>query len=269
MTLLSNKRRIDNLDSVTDQIKNTRRLFNALIESATIGSTKDPKSKALSPTPSTRARIATVDLEDLTKALEGVVRETYRVKEYRKIQSRLNIYISLYYLAITDKYRLVTNLYVMIGEGYYKILKDRIYTTNFNNAERDLLQRQSVTITTRLILQNGYPDYLALTAQIKRLYTTNLKLFDAFLLRSKRIVEEDANDDKVKGDSKHSRVLAGERITTYVARDILLLPTTRNNINASFKATLTIGYSIDFRMNVQTTNSKPIKQQKRSSFNDR
>lgn len=181
-----------------------------------------------------------------------------------------NVHAGLHYPDTAEEYALTVNLHVIMGEAFHKILKDGIYTTNFNNAERDLLWRQSVAMTARLVLQGAYPDYPELTAQIKRLYAAKPKLFDSFLPRSERKVEEAAEDgDTVQDDDEHFRILAGERIAAYTVRDMMLLPTTGTNMEAAFKQALTMAYNSEFRINVQTTNSRPIKWWKRASFNDR
>lgn len=73
------------------------------------------------------------------------------------------------------------------GKGAYRRLKDLITKTNYINLEEDLITRQSITITARLVLQGTYKaDYPELTIQIRRIQQTNPKLLNTVLLRSKR-----------------------------------------------------------------------------------
>lgn len=62
------------------------------------------------------------------------------------------------------------NVQVLGGKGAYRRLKDLITKTNYINPEEDLITRQSITITARLVLQGTYKaDHLELTAQIRRI----------------------------------------------------------------------------------------------------
>lgn len=79
-----------------------------------------------------------------------------------------------------------SNTNVLVGEFKHKEMKDQIYNTNHNNPERDLLLQQSISISTRLLVQNGYPDYPHITKQIQDIQRSCPKLFDIVLPRSEQ-----------------------------------------------------------------------------------
>ena len=67
-----------------------------------------------------------------------------RVKEFRFDQKRSNVHIDLHYIDHLQKYELVNNCNVLIGENKHRWFKKIIYNINFTNVKKHLLRRENM-----------------------------------------------------------------------------------------------------------------------------
>lgn len=186
INLMSNKATLDQRNVFLSEIKLYRRLFQSIIEAGTIAANKKLQSRQSSLDPDTSKRSTTTrraakkaaitrrrsksravgrrgssnitrddtpDTNALADSIETEVslEDSIRSTEYRKIKNRPNVYIGLYQATAIQEYGFASNLNVLAGEDKYRLFKEDIYNTNYINPGRNLLQRQSISITLRFI----------------------------------------------------------------------------------------------------------------------
>jgi hypothetical protein len=77
-----------------------------------------------------------------------------------------NLHTALHYPALAEEYAMPANLNVLIGEDKHRFFKKVVYTTNHQHPGRDLLQKENIRQTLRLLLANSF-DEAAITHVIK------------------------------------------------------------------------------------------------------
>ncbi|EME77042.1 uncharacterized protein MYCFIDRAFT_84722 [Pseudocercospora fijiensis CIRAD86] len=168
-----------------------------------------------------------------------------------------------------------SNSNVLAGEMKHKGMKQQIELTNHQNAERDLLMRQSLEMTVRLLLQNGYVnDQPELTAQMKGLFENNPQLFDSVLPRSEQSRDDDRSVldgiDSILSDSDHLIVNTGERLLQYHCHEFIGLPIKNNAMKPDFRQSLQAAYNYDYnRQNCTPSNPDNIYWFKRFGYDDK
>lgn len=277
-TLMSNKLIAQQRTSLTDDITTNRELFQKIIEAAAIALIDNPCSRQVTLVPNARAPTtraltlgSSINLDILDAAAAAAAkRVTVKSKQFRSNQKRPNVHISLHYPATIKELSTASNANVLIGEDKHRQLKDLIYNTNYNNPKRDLLQALSLEMLVRFLLQNRFLELLVLTAQVKRLYAENPRLFDKILPRSKQDNDHtnETNRDQPTADAHYSNVRVGERIKGYYCKEFLGLPTSSTDMIAGFQLDLTRAFSVDFNKIVSLF-SKLVKQQKLLSFDNK
>lgn len=134
-------------------------------------------------------------------------RVTIRSEQYTRDQERPNVYIGLHYAIVVEEYAIASNYNVLIGEDKHRLvqyirvrcasttgvtnlvvpreIKRIVYNTNKQNAERNLLQKLDLKMTTQLIFQDGFSKTkLVLTRQMKEITNNCPSLFNRLLPRA-------------------------------------------------------------------------------------
>jgi hypothetical protein len=123
-----------------------------------------------------------------------------------------------------------TRFYFYLGRYFKKV----IYTTNYRRPEKDLLTKENVRQTLRLVLADAFTQTeadLNLTRMIKELYASCGLLFSSLLPPSEQmsveasVVPEDINeedDEWALQDHKHVHPMATGRIRAKYCRDTRL-----------------------------------------------
>lgn len=120
------------------------------------------------------------------------------------------MHTALHYLAITEEYGMASNYNVLIGEDKHRFFKQVVYNTNHQKVEKELLSKENMRLTLRLILANAFNhDEPQLTAFMNDLYTQCPTLFSTMLPKSEHTFgeenyEADEDDDvQVVPDAQH------------------------------------------------------------------
>jgi hypothetical protein len=131
-----------------------------------------------------------------------------------------------------------------------------IYFTNHRNPEKDLLSKENLRQTLRLILANAFTDSEAdrkITAVVQDIFARCPSLFSTILPRSElgsdTTLEEDDEDERhVWSDNAHQQVsVIGCKSARY-CREQLLLPTRASQMESSFRVALRDAYGADYGM---------------------
>lgn len=161
-----------------------------------------------------------------------------------------------------------SNANVLIREFKHKEIKDQIYNTNYNNPKRNLLLQQSISMSTRLLVQNGYPDYLQITKQMQAIQVSCPKLFDIVLLRSEQLGNIDLEAGALICPPGYSNVAVGKRLSQEYYREFLNLPIRISKVEVFLRNKISNAYSRDYKNSVTLIDSRPIKQQAQAAFDD-
>lgn len=203
-------------------------------------------------------------------------RDTTRSIKLRSNQARPNVYVSMHYRQTIQELGNTSNANVLVREFKYKEIKDQIYNTNYNNPERNLLLQQSILMSTRLLVQNGYPDYPYITKQMQDIQRSCPKLFDIVLPRSEQssAVLGTAIDSNLEAStlvclSRYSNVAVGKRLNQDYCRDFFNLPVRMNKVGFSTKNKISNVYTRDYENTVTLIDLRPIKWQTQAAFDDK
>lgn len=163
-----------------------------MIEVVALVSIKNPRSRQTTPTvrfPTARnaddfsLELGAANLDDKGAVSEKTI---YRSKEYRRNKAKPNVYTGLHFQQSINEYATLANANVLAGKDKHRKYKSAIIYTNYANPKRNLLTRDSLAVSVRLLLQGRYPDLLLLTQQIKAIFVENPRLFDGILPRAKQ-----------------------------------------------------------------------------------
>lgn len=139
---------------------------------------------------------ATILIELDAAIPSGTVELSKKAEQYLKDTKLPNIYVAVYYPATADKYSLIVNCNSLLGKDKHRGFKKQIYSTNYRHLEKDLIIKENLRQTLRLILANRFKEDKIATELVKDVYRIYLTLFGTVLLRSKQIsLETDAADD--------------------------------------------------------------------------
>lgn len=201
-------------------------------------------------------------------------RNTSRLIKLRSDQARPNVYVGMHYSQTIQELGNASNTNILIREFKYKEIKDQIYNTNYNNPKRNLLLQQSILISTRLLVQNGYPDYPYITKQIQDIQRSCPKLFDIVLLRSEQSSIAIAEIGNLEAStlislSRYSNVTVSKRLNQDYCRDFFNLPIRISKADVYTKTKISNAYIRDYKNNITLINSRPIKQQIQAVFDDK
>jgi len=84
---------------------------------------------------------------------------------------------------LADEYAMPANCNVLVGEDKHRYFKKVIYTTNHLRPERDLLQKENIRQTLRLVLAGSFIDDAEITRVVKEIYNSCPMLFSTLLPR--------------------------------------------------------------------------------------
>lgn len=274
-----------------------RYLFQRLMEAAAQASRDNPRSREVTPASSRRGSISGSSGSTSRPATRGSAaqagssraeshalplptpaRVTKGSQRYASDEKRPNVHVGLHYQAAEEEIGANCNAAVLVGEDKHRELKDDITSTNHQNPERDLLRRQSLEWTMRLLIQNGFPEYPRLTHQMQDLFATCPKLFEAILPRSEQSafdarVQEGASsaaaqDGGIATDPHHSGVIAGERVDEEYCKLTLKVPLTAARMPTNLRKDMQTAYRNHYEMSVIPTDSRVLKWWGRFSFDD-
>lgn len=310
MNLMSNKATLDQRNAFLSEMKLYRRLFQGMMEAGAAAANEKPQSRQSSLDPDTGKRGTTTrgaakkaattrgrgksravgrgggsnvtrdDTPDTDAPADSIetevgLEDSIRSAEYRKMKNRPNVHIGLHWATAIQEYGFASNLNVLAGEDKHRLFKEDIYNTNYINPGRDLLQRQSISMTLRFIAQGGYMDYPELSAQIQSIFEANPALFDRILPRSERTNPDELSVldgyEDIVSDNKHTGILTGQRLPAYYMKDFQLKPVMSNRMPDIFRAALQTAYGADYSMPNQQAMAQattPIHWWKRFGFDD-
>lgn len=173
-----------------------------------------------------------------------------KAEQYLKDIKKPNIHIAIYYLGLCKEYSLPINFNVLISKDKYRGFKKQIYTTNYRYPEKDLLIKENLRQTLRLILANRFKEDEVATQLVKDIYSRCPTLFATVLLRSEQTSASIASDneddelDSIVSDSRYVNPTAVGGINTKFVRS-LGLPTRASYLSSllRFAVVLTVVYS--------------------------
>lgn len=198
-------------------------------------------------------------------------RITTRSIKLRSDQARPNVHVGMHHTQTIQELGNASNANVLVGEFKHKEMKDQIYNTNHNNPERDLLLQQSISMSTRLLVQNGYPDYPHITKQMQDIQASCPKLFDMVLPRSEQ--SSAAIGDLEAGalicPPGYNNVAVGKRLNQDYCRDFFNLPIRMSKVDVVIKNKISSAYKRDYKNNVTLIDSRPIKWWTQAAFDDK
>ena len=137
---------------------------------------------------------------------------------------------------------------------FFKLI---IYLTNHRRPEKDLLTKENIRQTLRLILADAFTQTeadLNITHMIKEIYASCGVLFSSLLPPSEQMSVEarediDEEDDEwVLQDGKHLRPIVTGCIQAKYCHDTLGLPTRSSNMSDAFNKALSIAYGNEYNM---------------------
>lgn len=131
-----------------------------------------------------------------------------KAEQYLKDIKKPNMHIAIHYPQLCEEYRLPVNFNVLIGEDKHRRFKKWIYSTNYRNLEKDLLMKENLRQTLRLVLANGFKEDEVATQLVKDIHKACPSLFATILPRSEQTSLEPIDDDNnelegIVGDSGH------------------------------------------------------------------
>lgn len=218
-------------------------------------------------------------------------RETIRANRLRADQDRPNVHVALHYIDQAMEYGLPSNCNVLMGEDQHRSVlshstsdhthttctdcsdfKALIYTTNFINPERDLLQRVNLQMTIRFILGGSFIADAALTEQVRRLHTAMPGLFRKLLPRSEQLTVEDKDEalTGVQPSPRHLQPSVLAKLQAEYCKATLNLPTRGSAMSPAFRAGVSAAYTKDYGLIVGSgaMGTRPIRWFKKVSFTD-
>ena len=258
-----------------------RQTFQAMCEAASIASNRGSRPTSRAGTPASLGLTAAAGRLDLNDEADEVSKKTIR---YRRDQERPNVHTGRHYPAIIQEYGLAANCNVLVGEQEHKVFKERIYKTNHNRPERDLLRHINMQMTARFLILGGFRSQdPALTAQVRRIKQACPGLLDRLLPpgdrnRAEALAlgeEEDASEEplpvrgfQVTDEPGHDAVKVRMMLSLTYVREQLGLPTRGENMTQKLRALVTAAFELDLDMPIVTAFQKvPIKWWKEISFN--
>ncbi|SMY27283.1 unnamed protein product [Zymoseptoria tritici ST99CH_1A5] len=220
-------------------MKSMRTLFQGLMESCALASIENPRSRQVTLVPARRNARASSRAPSPAAAAGSRAPSpaaasragspddapsdliTYRSKQYRADMKRPNVYMGMHYDMVFAEYGTPVHASVLPGERMHKEFKRQIYNTNMRNPERNLLQRIGVDITLRLVVQNGFPDELALTAKIQAAASECTKMFDRILPKSDQASTSAVVGDEAQSDPAYTNARTTDRYKIEICRSRL------------------------------------------------
>lgn len=138
------------------------------------------------------------------------------------------MYIAVYYPSTIEEYRLPININVLIREDKHQAFKKQIYTTNYRNLEKDLLLKENLRQSLRLLLVEAFLYNNLITIQLaKDLYVEYLSLFLPLLFSSKQrdLLRADAEAKDNEEDELDSILSSNIYILTQALQVVFRHPT--------------------------------------------
>jgi hypothetical protein len=138
-----------------------------------------------------------------------------------------------------------------------RFFKKIIYLTNHRRPEKDLLTKENIRQTLRLILADAFTQTeadLNVTHIIKELYSSCGVLFSSLLPPSEQMsveardIDNEDDDEWVLQDGKHLRPMVTGCIQAKYCHDTLGLPTRSSNMSDTFSKALSIAYGNEYNM---------------------
>ncbi|OXV08563.1 hypothetical protein Egran_03674, partial [Elaphomyces granulatus] len=167
-----------------------------------------------------------------------------------------NVHATVHYVALAEEYAIPANCNVLIGEDKHRHFKKVIYTTNHQHPERDLLHKENIRQTLRLILTNSFSHEPTITRVVKEIFAVCPLLFSTLLPRSEQMdlagslisQNDDDDDEYVQPDSRHSQPTATGCIKAKYCKEVLALPTRVSHLTAAFRNLLAKAYGEHYGM---------------------
>lgn len=163
------------------------------------------RSRTAIPASRTATPISTTGADNEALALIGIKAESKKAEQYLKDIKKPNIHIAIYYPGLCKEYGLLVNFNILISEDKHRAFKKWIYSTNHRYPEKDLLIKENLRQTLRLVLANGFreeKDEIA-TQLVKDIYASCPILFATLLPRSEQAgleaIADDDDDDELEG----------------------------------------------------------------------
>ncbi|KAN0069774.1 hypothetical protein V8E54_012080 [Elaphomyces granulatus] len=157
----------------------------------------------------------------------AVVQNARKAEQYTNDTKKPNFHTALHYSAMADEYSIPSNSQVLIGEDKHRYYKMKIFHTNFQNAERDLLFAENLRQVVRLILANAfrgpYPELTTVLQDIAATY-------------------EDEDESLVVQDVGHKNLSVIGCIQAKYCHKTFKLLTLSNNVPDYFRRALSSAY---------------------------
>ncbi|KAI0995550.1 hypothetical protein K3495_g12629 [Podosphaera aphanis] len=134
-----------------------------------------------------------------------------KAAQYVSTMKRPNMHIAVHYTALVEEYGLSVNVNVLVGEDKYQAFKKMIYTTNHRYPEKDLLTKENLRQTIRLLLADAFKYDDPTATQLKKdIHAQCPALFATILPRSEQMssataITEEEDELCVVGDTHHIR----------------------------------------------------------------
>lgn len=144
--------------------------------------------------------------------------------------------------------------------GVDRILRKRVYETNYSNIEKILLEKLNTAKTIRLVLRNGASDDGELTQDLQELYREAPSLFRSVLSETDRAriaddddetefelaVDQSTNDTHIE-PSVISRMPQKEvKAIRHTANEDMMLPVRAGSLSDTFQGLLRSAYEDDY-----------------------
>ncbi|KAI1007409.1 hypothetical protein K3495_g815 [Podosphaera aphanis] len=79
-----------------------------------------------------------------------------KAAQYVSTMKRPNMHIAVHYTALAEEYGLPINMNLLVGEDKRRAFKKMICTTNHRHPEKDLLTKENLCQTIRLLLADAF-----------------------------------------------------------------------------------------------------------------
>lgn len=166
-----------------------------------------------------------------------------------------------------------------------RIMKNRVYETNFSNFEKVLLEKINTIKSIRLVLRNGASDDPELTADLQALYQEAPSLFRKVLSETDRArIDSQVDDDEFELDvdqstnATHIRPTVISRVgqremqtQRHAANEDLSMPVRAGKISDTFRTLLRSAYEDDYGFPAGqpvVLGNAPIQWSRKLAFND-
>jgi hypothetical protein len=175
---LSREKRLSFSKDILFSRLNCQRLFEAAAMASNSYRPNNPTPAAIARRRSSKSKTRAAAPTSAQESSDN----TPKAIQYHNMKGRPNMHVGMHHHLASIEFGLVSHCNVLIGEDKHRQYKKEIYYTNYQHPERDLLNRENLQQTVRLLLLDAFTQSdPRLTTQIKHLHDVCPDILDSLL----------------------------------------------------------------------------------------